>query len=179
MRSSNNMEEELITKFEEVRNLVYDLVTKPSPIPELKEAIDKLRLDNLKAINELKSALAELLKPKKKVVIEQDALIAKEIRDTALHRSEIIEIGDFDIITIWVNNELDQPVSVQVKGNFTHSYINAVNIGSAFTVSANSVEARNLSIYREVWLPYSFCEIVAAVAPTKGAIHIKYLKRVG
>ena len=171
------MDVEISSKLDEIKNLMYSLLLKVSYTPEVKESIDKLRSESANSSNEIKAILIDLSKPKDKTIIEQDALVSKEIRDTAVHRTEIIEIGQFDIVTIWINNELDKDVTVQVKGNFTKTYVNAVNVGNSFTVAANSVEARNLSVYREAWLPFSFCEIVAVQPPTKGAIHVKYLKR--
>jgi len=171
--------DELAAKVEEVRNLVYSLVAKPSEIPELKEAVNNLSSELKKSIASLKEVVVLLLKQREKIVVEQDALVAKEIRDLALHRTEIVDIRDSDIVTIFVNNELDKAVNVQVKGNFTPTYVNSVSVGSAFTVEANSVEARNLSVFREAWLPFSFCEIVAKEVPTKGSIYVKYLKRLG
>jgi len=138
-------------------------------IPKSLEPVTKL----------LEHQVEELKKPVKKTVIEEDALIAYPIRDTLTHRTRMIDIGDFDIITVFVNNELDQDIKVQVKGNFTPTHLNSVGMGVPFSVKAKEVEARNLSIYSVAWMPFSFCELKCDVAPTKGAVHVKYLKRVG
>jgi len=164
----------------DVRRIVNPLFSDLSEkIDDLSSQIEEIPKTLDKTKKEFSSALAELRKPVKKTVIEEDALIGKEIRDTLVHRTKVIDIGDFDIITVFVNNELDQTVTVQAKGNFTPTHVNSVSIGTTFDVAANSVEARNLSVYTTAWMPFSFCELKCATAPTKGAVHVKYLKRVG
>ncbi len=39
------------------------------------------------------------------------------IRDTNAHNSDIGDCGYFNVITAWIENGLDQNVSVQIKGN--------------------------------------------------------------
>jgi len=75
-------------------------------------------------------------------------------------------------ITVYVDNGLNQDVTVQVKANREKAYAKAVNIGSAFTVSANSQDARSLSVETSGWLPYIMVEVQCSVAPTSGSLTI-------
>jgi len=109
-----------------------------------------------KAVNKL---IEEMGKPPHKSIVETTVMRALQIRDTAVHRSDITDI--------------------HIKGNYTETTINSVNIGNSFTVSANSVEARNLSVYSVTWMPFSYCTAQCSTAPTRGALTIKYIKRVG
>lgn len=128
----------------------------------------------MKSIEDLKKTV---LKLREKEVSEEDAMVNEEIRDMVVHRSKIISLAPHDIVTIFIRNELDQDITVQVKGNWAETHLGAVDIGSSFTVPSNDVAAYNLSVYRETWLPFSFCEVKANALPSKGAVHIKYLKR--
>jgi len=51
-----------------------------------------------------------------------------------------------------------------------------VNVGSPFTVSANSQDARSLSVETSGWLPYIMVEVSCAVAPTTGSLTIYRIK---
>ena len=79
-------------------------------------------------------------------------------------------------ITIFVDNGLDQAVTVQVKANRVKEYAKAVNVGSAFTVSAGGTDARSLSVETSGWLPYIMVEVSCSTAPTSGALDV-YLVR--
>ena len=94
-----------------------------------------------------------------------------EIRDTSTHRSDIANITDYSHATVFIHNELDQDVTIQVKGNWKESYEDAVNIGSSFTVTAGSSGSYGISVSQGNWLPYVFIEITASTAPTTGSIH--------
>jgi len=76
------------------------------------------------------------------------------------------------LISIFIDNGLDQDVTVQVKTNREAVHAKAVNVGSAFTVSANSQDARSLSVETSGWLPYIMVEVQCSVAPTSGALDI-------
>jgi hypothetical protein len=80
------------------------------------------------------------------------------------------------IVSVFVDNGLDQAVTVQVKANREKAYAKAVNVGSAFTVSANSADARTLSPDTSGWLPYIMVEVSCSTAPTSGALDV-YLVR--
>jgi len=94
-----------------------------------------------------------------------------EIRDTSTHRSNIANITDYSHAVIFIHNELDQDVTVQVKGHWKESYEDSVNIDSSFTVSAGSSGYYGISVSKGNWLPYIFIEVSASTAPTTGSIH--------
>jgi len=114
-----------------------------------------------------------------KRLIEDQVMESYGIRDTNTHYSKFTPLDMFDVATIYVSNELDADIEVTVYGNWTESTMGAVRIGDSFTVPANSVDARNINIYSNVWMPYSFVSVRALTTPTKGVVHIKYIKRVG
>lgn len=73
-------------------------------------------------------------------------------------------------VTIYIINSLDQDVTVQIKGNIEKSTTNAVNVGSSFTVSAGSPDARTLTPDTSGWLPYLYLELTCSTAPSSGSI---------
>ena len=114
-----------------------------------------------------------------KRLIEDQVMESYAIRDTNTHYSAFTPLDMFDVATIYVSNELDADIEVTVYGNWTESTMGAVRIGDSFTVSSNSVDARNINIYSNVWMPYSFVSVRALSTPTRGVVHVKYIKRVG
>ncbi len=82
-------------------------------------------------------------------------------------------------ITIFVDNGLDQDVSIQVVANREPSHNKRVNIGSSFTVSAGSTYARSLSVETSGWLPYVSCVAVCSTAPTSGALTVYRIRSRG
>jgi len=75
-------------------------------------------------------------------------------------------------VTIFVENGLDQDVTVQVKGNRVKSTTGAINVGSSFTVAKNSNDARTLTPDTSGWLPYIYVEVQCSVAPASGQLTI-------
>jgi len=75
-------------------------------------------------------------------------------------------------VTIYVDNGLDQDVTVQIKGNKDKSYTKSINVGSSFTVSANSQDARTLTPDTCGWLPYLTVEVSCSTAPSSGKLNI-------
>ena len=80
------------------------------------------------------------------------------------------------VITVFVDNGLDQPVTVQLRANRVRDYAKSVSIGSAFTVGAGSSDARTLDPNTSGWLPYIMAEVWCSTAPTTGAVDV-YLVR--
>ncbi|MGB9672067.1 MAG: hypothetical protein ACPLZY_02855 [Candidatus Norongarragalinales archaeon] len=76
------------------------------------------------------------------------------------------------VITIYVNNDLNQDVAVQVKGNRDKSLVRSVNVGSAFTVSAGSADARTLTPDTSGFLPYLTVTLQCSTAPTSGSVTV-------
>ncbi|RLG84393.1 MAG: hypothetical protein DRO39_07510 [Thermoprotei archaeon] len=79
-------------------------------------------------------------------------------------------------MTIWVENGLDQDVVIQVKGNRVESCDGAINVGSSFTVSAGSNDARTLTPDTSGWLPYIMVEVSCPAAPTSGSLTVYLVK---
>ena len=107
------------------------------------------------------------------------ALSNYALRDTSTHRSDIVSLEDYDIATVYIHNETNQDLTCQIYGCEAPDPHTAVKIGPELTVSAGTTGAYNISVYSEGWLPFSFVTFKAATAPTKGYVHIRYLRRVG
>jgi hypothetical protein len=76
------------------------------------------------------------------------------------------------LISVYVDNGLNQTVTVQIKANREASYSKSVNVGSSFAVPANSQDARSLSVETSGWLPYIMVEVSCSTAPTSGSLTI-------
>lgn len=101
----------------------------------------------------------------------------EEIRDTNAHNSVIGDCSYFNVITVWVENGLDQNVSVQVKGNRVNSTTGAVNIGTAFDVATVDREARTIEPTDEGFLQFIFVEVTAAGVPTSGNLDAYLIRK--
>jgi hypothetical protein len=82
-------------------------------------------------------------------------------------------------VTIFVSNGLNQAVNVQVVGCRDSSCTDSVNIGSSFTVSANSKDARTLTPDTSGWMPYITVSVWCTAAPSSGALDIWFIKSAG
>ena len=101
----------------------------------------------------------------------------QRIRDTKLRKSKVGDCKDYEYIVVWIQNELDQDVSVTVKGNYDKTTLGGTTIASAFTVSANSTKTYVVSVIGTNWLPYIWVEYGCSTAPTEGSLSIYLLKR--
>lgn len=86
---------------------------------------------------------------------------------------------ELKLISIFVDNGLNQAVTVQVQSNRENAHAKAVNTGSAFTVSANGSDARSLSVETSGWLPYIMVEVSCSVAPASGSLTIYRIRSTG
>lgn len=109
--------------------------------------------------------------------VEDQVFEDEEIRDTNAHNSDVGNCRQFNIITVWVENGLDQKVSVQIKGNRVNSVTGAVDIGTAFDVATVDREARTMEPTDEGFLPYIFIEVTAAGVPTSGNLNVYLIKK--
>lgn len=109
--------------------------------------------------------------------VEDQVFDDEEIRDIVAHNSVIGDCRYFNIITIWVENGLDQNVSVQVKGNRVNSVDGAVDIGDAFDVATVDREARTMEPTDEGFLPFIFIEVTAAGVPAAGDLNAYLIKK--
>jgi len=74
------------------------------------------------------------------------------------------------LITVFVDNDLDQDVEVRIKGNRTASIVKSVDIGT-FTVNKFSSTAKSLSTETSGYLPYLYLELICRDgSPTEGSI---------
>lgn len=84
-----------------------------------------------------------------------------------------IDMRLFNYMTIFFNNDnMDKDVAIQLKGNRIKSLSGNIDIGSSFTISASSYNAKS---YNEAsgLLPYLYISITFAAAPTE-AIFFAY-----
>jgi hypothetical protein len=110
---------------------------------------------------------------------EEEAIFEDfKIRDTKTYTSEISNIADYDVVSFFVNNELDQPIRFKVFMNKAATTIGAVSVGEEMIIEAQSQKAYTLTPQTSAWLPYLFCEVKCDVAPTNGALNVKVLKRI-
>jgi hypothetical protein len=79
-------------------------------------------------------------------------------------------------VSIFVDNGLNQSVTVQVMANRQSSTTKAVNVGSSFTVGANSSDSRTLTLDTSGWLPYIYVTVTCSTAPSSGSLTV-YLVR--
>jgi len=80
------------------------------------------------------------------------------------------------VVTIYVDNGLDQSVVVQIKANRDKKYSKSINVGSPFSVSANNCDARTLTPETSGWLPYIMVEVKCDTAPTTGSLTIRCVR---
>jgi hypothetical protein len=129
---------------------------------------------------------AQKEKVEKKAVVEgrhftweEEAIFEDfKIRDTKTYTSEISNIADYDVVSFYVNNQLDQPVRLKAFMNKAATTIDAVSVGEEMVIEAQSQDAYTLTPQTSAWLPYLFCEVKCDVAPTNGALNVKVLKRI-
>jgi len=76
------------------------------------------------------------------------------------------------VVTLYVDNGLDQAVTVQVKANRVRSLAKSVDVGSPFTVPANSADARTLSPDASGYLPYLTVSLQCSTAPSRGSVSV-------
>ncbi|MCC6050479.1 MAG: hypothetical protein LM580_07215 [Thermofilum sp.] len=80
------------------------------------------------------------------------------------------------IVTVYVENSLNQPVTVQILGAVSSSPSSTVPIGSSFTVSAGAADAKTLVPESSGWLPYITVSLACSTAPTSGAVRVLLIR---
>jgi len=78
--------------------------------------------------------------------------------------------------TVFIVNNLNQSVTVQLIGCRDSACSDSVNIGSAFTVNANSKDARTLTPDTSGWLPYITVQVQCSTAPSSGTLDIYFIR---
>jgi len=103
-----------------------------------------------------------------------------EIRDTADHYSDswdsyrsVVNFRGFSKGTVFVNNGLDQDVTIQLQGSRQLGFDYVCNIGSSFTVSSGAASYETFTDP----LPYLRLRASCATAPTSGALDAFCYKR--
>ena len=146
-------------------------------LKELRELLAKRTTETTSLTEQLKQLETELKKPH---TWHEDKLLTNyELRDAEWHYTAIANTADYDIIAWHIANELDQPITCQIKGNRLESTLTAANMGEPFTVAAGEYEIRTLNVYMGKWAPYAFLAFKAEAAPSRGMLHVTCLKRVG
>jgi predicted DNA repair protein MutK len=110
---------------------------------------------------------------------EEEAIFLDfKIRDNQIHTSEISNIADYDVVTFFVNNELDQQIRIRVFMNKAATTIGAVQLSDEKIVEANTQKAWTINSVVDAWLPYLFLQVNCDTPPTNGSLNIKVLKRI-
>jgi len=85
-----------------------------------------------------------------------------------------------ELITIKVENDLDQAVNIQVYANHESSTTKSKALGSAFAVGAGQVEVRTLAPGLAVgWLPWLYLAASSSTAPASGSLTARLIKLSG
>ncbi len=77
-------------------------------------------------------------------------------------------------VTIWVDNSLNQAVSIQIKINDVQSLTGAIDLGTALSVAAGAKGYRTLKA-EDGYSAYITVSCVCSVAPTAGSVTVKKL----
>jgi hypothetical protein len=83
------------------------------------------------------------------------------------------------IVTVYVENGLDQPVAVQILGAVSSKPAKAVAIGTSFTVPAGGADFRTLVPEQTGWLPFITVSLACSAAPTTGSVRVLLVKMDG
>ncbi|MEM4531622.1 MAG: hypothetical protein QXY39_07130 [Thermofilaceae archaeon] len=83
------------------------------------------------------------------------------------------------IISIYVDNGLNQAVTVQVRANREKTYAKSIDVGSPFTIPASSTDFKTLSPDTSGWLPYITVTLACSTAPTSGSVTVYRVRSVG
>jgi len=79
-------------------------------------------------------------------------------------------------VTIYVENSLDQPVTVQILGAPSNPPSSTVPIGTSFTVNAGSADFRTLIPEQSGWTPYITVSVSCSTAPASGSVRVILLR---
>ena len=103
-------------------------------------------------------------------------ITALSIMDIVAHTSNIVDIRGYSRKALYVNNGLNQSVSIQIQGCYTNSPTDTdwVNIGTAQAVSAStkSVIGVNEVPALNNYFPYLRVTATCSIAPTTQALDV-------
>jgi len=106
----------------------------------------------------------------------QPTVSDKDAADLAQKIRYLIDLTESLRATVYVDNGLNQDVTVQVKANISESYTKSIDVGSSFAVGASSQDARTLTPDTSGWLPYVMVTVQCSVAPSSGSLTIYLVK---
>ena len=103
---------------------------------------------------------------------EDQVFIALAIRDTVNHDSNESFTGEFTAETIFIENGLDQQVTLQLQGARNSVW---VDIGESFNITASSNDYETVSDY----FPKYRLQAICSTAPTTGNLDVWVIKSKG
>jgi glutamate synthase domain-containing protein 3 len=98
---------------------------------------------------------------------------AEAIRDTNDHDSIVSDNTKFAPKTVFVENGLDQTVTIQMQGAAIEDFSEFVDIGNSFNVSATSNDYQTITDY----FPFVRARATCSTSPTTGGLTVCILKR--
>jgi len=131
----------------------------------------------LDVIREIANSFVEAFRGLVASAVEVQIFTDKEIRDTTTYNSLIVECKNYDIVTFWIDNKLNQTVATQIKGNRVKGTGGAVDIGASFNCASTDTEARTIEPIDEGFLPYVFASVSCATKPTSGKLNVYAIKK--
>ena len=97
---------------------------------------------------------------------------ALAIRDTSSHNGSILNLFDFQVKTLIIENSLDQQVTLQCQGSAHADFSNSFNIGSAFNVAANTDTYQTCDSF----FPYMRMTAICGSSPTTGDLTVHFIE---
>jgi len=102
----------------------------------------------------------------------EDTFNALEIRDTSIHDGAVINLYDFQLKTIIIENSLDQPVTFQCQGSAHDDFSNSFDINSTWDIPASTNAYQTCDSY----FPYMRLVATCDTAPTSGTITVIFVQ---
>ena len=110
------------------------------------------------------------------------------IRDTSTHNSDIADCRIYNLVTFFIINSLNKPVTVQIKGNYrwlladgsldtASIYGFPLDVGASFVVAPNEPGAKVIAASVDGILECMFIECSCSDAPTSGVLSARALKK--
>ena len=97
---------------------------------------------------------------------------AEAIRDTSAHNGATVNLYDFQLKTIIVENGLNQTVTFQCQASAHADFSNSFNVGATWDVAANTNTYQTCTSY------FPFMRLVAtcASAPSSGSLTVHFIQ---
>ena len=110
------------------------------------------------------------------------------IRDTNTHNSDIADCRIYNLVTFFIINTLNKPVTVQIKGNYrwlladgsldtASIYGFPLDVGASFVVAPNEPGAKVIAASVDGILECMFIACSCSDAPTSGVLSARALKK--